>query len=111
MNFTSLPSAIAAVLSFSTYTALALFQSLAEASQLAIYKDVGMGAAFIGTCVFMFRYFTTQIEKKDAANQDMTNKFLQVIENKTRTDAELREQMLTLVEKVEALHDHPRFQR
>lgn len=108
MNFASLPSAIAAVLSFSTYTALAFFQSIAEAGQFTIYKDVGMGAAFIGTCVFMFRYFTTQIERKDSANQDMTNKFLEVIQDKTRTDAELKEQLLTLVEKVEALHDTKR---
>ena len=67
--------ALASFTCFLTVNIFALFQD----AGLAPYKDVGMSAAFIGTCVFMFRYFTNVIETKEAREKELIQLFLRFI--------------------------------
>lgn len=87
--------------SFLAYTMLAFFQNVGD---LTIYKDVGMGAAFIATCFFMFRYFVGHIDKKDAQLQELSNKYLEIIQQKITSDAETRAVINTLVAEVKELN-------
>lgn len=70
-------NAFAAIASFGTYSLLALWQT-AGITDLTILKDVGMGGAFIITCIFMFRYFTEQNNKKDETIKELTQKFVDI---------------------------------
>lgn len=63
---------------FLTYTVLAFWQALTTAGEFALIKDLGMGGAFIVTCIFMFRYFTKQVETKDQAMHEITEKFIEM---------------------------------
>lgn len=81
-------NAFLGVISFGAYVALAIYQSAQSTfGDLTIAKDIGMGGAFIATCIFMFRYFTAQIEKKDAQQSELTKEFIKLVEKAVANDA------------------------
>lgn len=98
-----------ALLSFSAFTAInliALFQDISTGlGPYAGFKDVGMSAAFIGTCVFMFRYFTGVIEKKEQREKELIHLFLKfVAEHVTHSGKIGEEHTKQLLEKLDELH-------
>lgn len=101
-HFNSGLNFILGVGSFLLFSVFAFFQNV---SDIAFFKDIGMGGAFIATCFFMFKYFTRQIETKDSDQKEMNRRFLIIIEEKTRSEIETREKLVELIEKVEYLHN------
>lgn len=96
-------NAILTIFSFGTYLCLALWQTATTAiGDLTIVKDVGMGGAFIATCFFMFRYFASQIEKKETANEKLQEKVMQMAEKAIQAETASKE---TTSEVLELLKD------
>ncbi|MBK8810732.1 MAG: hypothetical protein IPN69_08385 [Acidobacteria bacterium] len=94
---------IMAIISFSIFLAfnvLALLQDFG----LSPYKDIGMSAAFIGTCVFMFRYFTNVIEKKEAREEKMIQLFLNFIIEHSKADGNLAVHAKDLIKHLDDIH-------
>ena len=94
---------ILAILSFSVFLAFNFFAMLQEFG-LTPYKDIGMSAAFIGTCVFMFRYFTGVIERKEAREEKMVQLFLNFIIEHSKADGNLSAHAKELMKHLDDIH-------
>jgi len=78
-------NAVFGIFSLGSYILLAIFQT--GYGDLAVFKDIGMGGAFILTCFFMFKYFKEQIERKDAEHAELTKEFIRLVEKTIATDS------------------------
>lgn len=85
------------LISFVAFIGLGFWQSVTPIGDLTAYKDIGMGTAFIATCIWMFRYFTQQIEKqrtdhkqereaKDAHIKTLTAEFIEMSKKYTESN-------------------------
>ena len=84
---------ILAIVSYTFYLSFALFQAPpASVPDIGVWKDVGLGTAYIFVSVWIIRYFTTYIKDlheahraemaaKDKQIQDLTEKVLKISEN------------------------------
>jgi hypothetical protein len=75
----------AASISFASFAALAVMQAT-EIGSLTVLKDVGMGGAFIITCVFIIRYMMSQIEKMQAGQKEQFDKIIALSEKVIKSE-------------------------